>query len=142
MDDRERFGTLKEEARFNVERIDPLGQRLHAQTMRLFVNPGLQTLVAEDYEHDTRCGTCAARTGTVPAGCLQTQADFLKSISEDVPFMCHAHDVDGEHTRICHGWFAARIAMGDKTIPAPWPWSHEATGEAITHACAKEACNG
>lgn len=123
--DRERFPTLKDEARGNVERITPMGQELNANTMRLFVQPGLDKLVAED-EPDTRCGSCAARPGTVPAGCLQTQSDFLKAITEDVPFLCHAHEVDGTFTRICHGWFAARVVMGDKKIPAPWPWSEQA----------------
>jgi hypothetical protein len=125
MDDRERFRTLKDEARHNTKRIDPLGQHLHSNVMRLFVGPGLQQLAA-DGEPDTRCSTCAARTGTVPAGCIQTQADFLKSIHEDVPFMCHAHTVDGKPDRLCHGWFAARVTMGDATLPAPWPWSEDA----------------
>lgn len=118
------FTTLKDEARDNVDRITEDGQRLNKQVMRLFVAPGLQ-LLAADGEPDTRCGTCAARPGTVPAGCLVTQADFLKSIHEDVPFMCHAHEVNGEPDRLCHGWFAARVLLGDKTIPAPWPWASD-----------------
>jgi len=127
MNDRDRFPTIKEEARGNIARITPIGQELNAQTMRLFVEPGLAKLAAEGNEADTRCGTCAGRPGTVPAGCLQTQADFLKAIHEDVPFMCHAHQEGGQHTRLCHAWFAARTTMepGHK-IPAPWPWSHDA----------------
>jgi len=123
--DEQEFVTLKAEARLNVKRIDPLGVQLQANVMRLFVQPGLDQLAA-DGEPDTRCSTCAARPGTVPGGCIQTQADFLKSIHEDVPFMCHAHEVAGDFTRLCHGWFAARVHIGDKTLPAPWPWSHDA----------------
>jgi hypothetical protein len=119
--DRERFATLKDEARGNTERIDPMGVELQAHTLRLFVQPGLDQLAA-DGEPDTRCSTCAFRAGTVPGGCMQTQADALKAIMEDVPFMCHAHEVNGRFDRLCHGWFAARVHMGDKTIPAPWPW--------------------
>lgn len=124
MADRDRFPTLKDEARGNVGRVTPLGQELQANTMRLFVQPGLDRLAA-DGEADTRCGTCAARAGTVPGGCLQTQADFLKAIHEDVPFMCHAHEVNGQHDRLCHGWYAARVTVGDTRLPAPWPWSHD-----------------
>lgn len=123
--DRERFGTLKEEARHNHDRIDPLGVELQANTMRLFVQPGLDALAA-DGEPDERCGTCAFRVGTVPGSCVQTQADALKAICEDVPFMCHAHEVDGKFDRICHGWFAARTIMGGKKIATPWPWSEDA----------------
>jgi hypothetical protein len=119
-----RFPTLKDDARHNVERIDPLGVALQKQTMRLYVQPGLDMLAAEG-EPDTRCGTCAFREGTVPGGCVQTQADALKAILEDVPFMCHAHQEDGKFTRICHGWFAARIHTGiDKApVKCPWPFS-------------------
>lgn len=119
------FATLKDEAKGNTARIDSMGIELHAQTMRLFVQPGLDQLATMGDEPDTRCGTCAGRTGTIPGSCFQTQSDFLKAISEDVPFMCHQHEKGGEFTRICHGWFAARVSMGEKTIPAPWPWSHE-----------------
>lgn len=128
MNDRDLFPTLKDEAKGNVKRITELGQQLNANVMRLFVEPGLKKLAA-DGEADTRCGSCAGRPGTVPGGCIQTQADFLKAIHEDVPFMCHAHEQDGQHTRLCHAWFAARFEMGDKTIPAPWPWSDEIKGE-------------
>lgn len=124
MNDRDIYPTLKDEARGNVSRITPLGKELQANVMRLFVQPGLEKCAAAG-EADTRCSTCAAREGTVPGGCLQTQADFLKSIHLDLPFMCHAHEVNGQHDRICHGWFAARVAMGGATLPAPWPWSHE-----------------
>lgn len=121
MTDSERFPTIKDEARHNVARIHPLGQQLNEQTMRLFVLPGLAEL-AKDGEPDTRCGTCAFRPGTVPAGCMQTQADALKAIVEDVPFVCHAHNEAEGKERLCHGWFAARVHMGDETHQAPWPW--------------------
>lgn len=136
--DREIFGTLKEEARRNVKRIDPLGQQLHASTMRLFVQPGLDML-AKDGEPDTRCGTCAFRTGTIPGGCIQTQADALKAIMEDTPFMCHAHEVNGDHRTLCHGWFAARVLMGDTIIPAPWPWVEDLAREEAAKADERRA---
>lgn len=115
------YPTLQEEAKHNTTRIDPVGVKLQAHTLRLFVQPGLDEL-ARAGEPDERCGTCAFRAGTVPGGCLQTQADALKAICEDVPFYCHAHEVNGQFDRICHGWYAARVLMGDTKIPAPWPW--------------------
>lgn len=138
MADQDRFPTLKDEARHNVERIDPLGKDINAQTMRLFVQPGLD-LLAKEGERDERCGTCAGRPGTVPAGCIQTQADFLKAVSEDVPFMCHAHETNGKFDRVCHAWFAARWLMQGKTIPAPWPWSAAAEKDALERHGAKGA---
>lgn len=128
-DDREIFGTLKEEAKLNVKRIDPMGKELQAHTMRLFVQPGLDAL-AKAGAPDIRCSTCAARPGTVPGGCLVTQADFQKAILENVPFMCHSHMEDGEPDRVCHGWLAARVTTGSKTIRAPWPWADEAIAAA------------
>lgn len=127
--DREQFGTLKEEARLNVARIDPAGIEIQSNTMRLFVQPGLDMLAAQG-EADERCGTCAFRPGTVPGSCIQTQADALKAIMEDVPFMCHAHEKDGQFDRICHGWFAARVRMGDVKIQAFWPWVAELGAQA------------
>lgn len=126
MDDAQKFGTLKEEARRNTGRIDPMGVQLQAQTIRLFMQPGLDKLAAEG-EPDERCGTCAFRPGTVPGGCIQTQADALKAVMEGRPFMCHAHEVGGQFDLTCHGWYAARVAMAGKIIKAPWPWSSDLT---------------
>lgn len=119
------FGDLKTEARLNTARIDPAAVELNANVMRLFVRPGLDAL-AKDGEPDTRCGTCAYRPGTVPAGCVVTQMDALKAIHTDTPFFCHSHmDERGEPDTICHGWYAARSIMEGKTLPAPWPWGCE-----------------
>lgn len=140
MTDKEIFGTLKEEARHNVKRIDPMGEQLHANTIRLFVQPGLD-LLAKEGVPDTRCGTCAFRTGTVPGGCLQTQADGLKAIMEGSEFMCHAHEVNGKHPTHCHGWIAARVAMDGATMRAPWPWVEDLSRAAREEAL-KEVGNG
>lgn len=87
-------------------------------------------LAAKD-EPDERCKTCAFRAGTVPNGCFQTQSDALKAVVEGVPFMCHHHrSSTGQHTHICHGWFAVRRivmrkekATGQRLAPAPWDFS-------------------
>jgi hypothetical protein len=138
--DQERFATLKDEARGNVERIDPLGISIQAQTMRLYVQPGLDDMAREGVP-DTRCGTCAFREGTVPGGCVQTQADALKAILEDVPFMCHAHEENGKFTHICHGWLAARVHTGldAPVVKCPWPWSGSPEHEAMEREHAKRS---
>lgn len=123
------FRTIKEEARLNTSRIDPQGKALGDQTMRLYVAPGL-ALAAAEGEPDQRCGTCAFRPGTVPAGCVQTQMDAFKCIMEDVPFMCHAHaDAQGRPDRVCHGWFVARLVTDGRVTKAPWPFSDAVTAE-------------
>lgn len=123
--DEHRFGTLKEEALRNTARIDPMGVKMNEGAMRLFVEPGLE-LLAMVGEPDTRCGSCAFRRGTIPASCVQTQADAIKAVLEGVAFMCHAHmNVNGVHDRKCHGWIAGRIAMDGETTTAPWPWADE-----------------
>lgn len=125
MNDRDRFGTLKDEARLNTARIDPQAAELGKQTYRLYITPGLAEL-AKEGEPDARCGTCAFRPGTIPAQCVQTQMDGLKAIMEDVPFMCHAHtNARGDCDHICHGWFAARLISDGKVTKAPWPFSDE-----------------
>lgn len=62
---------------------------------------------------DDMCVSCACRPDTVPNGCLQTQMDFLKSVVEGVPFLCHAPK-DG---RMCAGWVAARAAHVARPLP-------------------------
>lgn len=87
-------------------RVTPEGQALGAQLVRM-TEPTIQRLVAEG-EPDDRCKTCAFRSGTVPNGCIQTQADAYKAVIESVPFLCHHGERKGS---LCHGWYAARVAM-------------------------------
>lgn len=62
---------------------------------------------------DAMCASCACRPGTVPNGCLQTQLDLLKTVSEAKPFLCHAPK-DG---RICAGWAGVRAAHVEDPLP-------------------------
>ena len=104
-------------------RVTPDGKALGEQMVRL-TEPWIAHLAAEG-EPDERCKSCAFRAGTVPNGCLQTQADVLKAVVEKVPFLCHQHDRKGQ---ACHGWFAAMVAMRHAELvkgPAPissCPW--------------------
>lgn len=59
------------------------------------------------------CASCACRPATVPNGCLQTQLDFLKSVVEGVPFLCHAPK-DG---KLCAGWVAVRAETQARPLP-------------------------
>lgn len=108
-------------------RVTPEGRALGEQLVRL-TEPAIAGLAAEG-EPDERCKSCAFRPGTVPNGCLQTQADALKAVVEGVPFMCHQHD-KLEHA--CHGWYAARVALRMAEVrrgrplemtTCPWPFS-------------------
>ncbi len=87
-------------------RVCPQGRAMGDQIVRI-TQPWIEHLEAPG-EPDARCKSCAFRAGTVPNGCLQTQMDVLKAVIERVPFNCHQHDREGQ---ICHGWFAARVAM-------------------------------
>lgn len=62
---------------------------------------------------DEMCKTCACREGSVPNGCLQTQLDFLKSVTEGKGFYCHSPR-DG---RVCAGWIAARAEVVARPLP-------------------------
>ncbi len=92
--------------------IGALVARLAERGRRLLAAKGL-----DGFEfHGVRgvmCASCACRKDTVPNGCLQTQMDFLKSIVEGVPFLCHAPK-DG---RMCAGWVAARAAHVERPLP-------------------------
>lgn len=75
---------------------------------------------------DAMCASCACRAGTVPNGCLQTQLDFLKTVVEGAPFMCHAPK-DG---RMCAGYIGARAQHVATPMPpavtalvAKWDYS-------------------
>lgn len=113
---------MKEAADHN--RVTPEGRAAGFQIVRL-TEPAVAELERQG-EPDERCKTCAFRLGTVPNGCIQTQLDALKAVLEDVPFMCHQR-----MERICHGWFAARVAVdraelarGTKLdMTCPWEFS-------------------
>ena len=72
------------------------------------------------------CKSCACKPNTVPNGCLPTQLDFLKSVSEGKGFFCHApHD-----GRICAGWVSVRAEIVANPLPkqalallAKWKYS-------------------
>ncbi len=103
-------------------RCSPEGAIAGKALVRL-TDPAIAELVAEG-EADDRCPTCAFREGTVPNMCLQTQADAIKAVIEDVLFTCHHKKPIGSH--VCHGWFAARYALrnnpgGAKKVP--WEFS-------------------
>jgi hypothetical protein len=104
-------------------RVSPEGKAAGFNLVRL-TEPSIAQLEREG-ESDERCKTCAFRLGTVPNGCLQTQLDALKAVVEDVPFLCHQANRKGS---VCHGWFAARVAVdraeqarGTK-LQATCPW--------------------
>lgn len=108
-------------------RVTPQGLALGEQMVRL-TTPAIEALAAEG-EPDERCKSCAFRAGTIPNGCPQTQLDALKAVVEGVPFLCHQHDKKGD---VCHGWFAARVAIRRASeargVPlgvthCPWPFS-------------------
>lgn len=107
-------------------RVTPLGKQM-GQAMAKLADRMCEQLAA-DGEPDDRCKSCAFRLGTVPNGCIQTQSDVLKAVSEDVPFLCH-QGKPGQRS-ICHGWFAMRVLVGrleDATgkglPPCPWEFS-------------------
>lgn len=106
-------------------RVTLEGRALGRQIVRI-TEPWITHLKSEG-ELDTRCKSCAFRLGTVPNGCVQTQMDVLKAVVEKVPFNCHQRDRKGQ---ICHGWFAARVAVryaeeskGPIDIECPWDFS-------------------
>lgn len=105
-------------------RVCPDGIKIGGITARA-AEAGVKLLINHG-EPDTRCKTCAFRTGTVPNGCYQTQLDALKATSEGVTFYCH-HAKKGEQKPICHGWYASRVFMRqagmDMNIKAPWDFS-------------------
>ena len=74
---------------------------------------GLAT-VSAPMLRDEMCKSCACRPGTVPNGCLQTQMDFLKSVAEGKPFLCHA-PMDG---KMCAGWVRARAEVIETPLPS------------------------
>jgi hypothetical protein len=86
--------------------LGSISAMLHDKGRAKLVSEGLGALNLPTLR-DTMCASCACRRGTVPNGCLQTQMDLLKSISEAKPFLCHAPK-DG---RMCAGYAGARAAF-------------------------------
>ncbi len=85
-------------------RVSPEGRALGASMANLANKAS--AILALQGEPDERCKSCAFTAGTVPNGCIQTQMDVLKAVTERVPFMCHqpSHNV-------CHGWYASVVAI-------------------------------
>lgn len=100
----------------NHHRVSPEGQRCGHELARV-AEKAVAILVAEG-EPDERCKTCAFREGTVPNGCIQTQADALKAVMEGVPFTCHVNK-----GWPCHGWYALRVAANGRKVEVPWDFS-------------------
>ena len=104
------------------KRVTAEGKKLGEQLVRIN-EAGIRKL-EKDGEPDERCKTCAFRLGTVPNGCPQTVLDALKAVTEGVPFLCHSHqDENGEFFKICHGWYAARVALKGLTFKMPYEFS-------------------
>lgn len=82
------------------------------KTMAKFADAGFR-LLAPIGVQDTRCSSCAFRLGTVPNGCIQTQLDTLKAITEGGQFLCHAPQ-DG---RLCAGYVACRAFAARYPLP-------------------------
>lgn len=101
-------------------RVTPEGQRLGEQMSRL-TDIEVGKLIADgEWSKDERCKSCAFRHGTVPNGCIQTQADALKCLLERKTFGCH---VPGHGHGTCMGWFAAmQFKGGAKREPVKVPW--------------------
>jgi len=92
-------------------RVSPEGQML-GKTMARFADMGFKQLAAIGVS-DTRCASCAFRLGTVPNGCIQTQLDTLKAVTEGGQFLCHAPQ-DG---RLCAGYVACRAYKAMNPLP-------------------------
>lgn len=105
-------------------RVSDEGKKI-GHTMSRLADAGVVFLSAND-EPDTRCKTCAYRSGTIPNGCLQTQMDAMKATLEGVAFQCH-HVAKGKDKPLCHGWYASRVFLRISGAPmnqkTPWDFS-------------------
>lgn len=100
-------------------RVTPQGMAMGKNSVRLarlgrkrLSDAGLANIKAPMLR-DRMCKTCACQADSVPNGCLQTQLDFLKSVLEGRPFLCHAPK-DG---RMCAGWVSARAEVVANPLP-------------------------
>lgn len=74
---------------------------------------------------DPRCKSCAFREGTLPNKCADTVLDATKCMLEGIEFHCHCDMVDGQPTKLCAGWVASRIVLGDTVIETGVPFSED-----------------
>ena len=100
-------------------RVSPEGRTMGRNAARLaelgrqrLARLGLAAVQAPTLRDDM-CKSCAAREGTVPNGCLQTQMDFLKCAAEGKAFMCHAP----HNGKYCMGWVRARAELLANPLP-------------------------
>ena len=128
-------------------RVSPQGKAMGANLARI-AERGRARLKAQGLSglglpvlRDEMCKSCAARPGTVPNGCLQTQMDILKAATEGARFLCHA-PADG---RLCAGWAAARAELVANPLPAKaqeliarWDYSPPDTVDEATTGTAEE----
>lgn len=98
------------------KRVSPEGKKA-GRWLAKFVYSHI-VLLELDGEPDERCKTCAFRQGTVPNGCVITQADAMKAMLSGVPFLCHQ-----DMGKTCHGWYAGRVALKGRTVDVPWDFS-------------------
>lgn len=102
-------------------RPTPEGIALGENLARL-TQPDIDAMVSAGIP-DNRCASCAFRLGTIPNGCIETQADALKALMEGDPFYCHMQFPLG--TVLCFGWYAARESIiGTKPV-MPWGYTPE-----------------
>lgn len=104
-------------------RVTLEGKKIGKETARM-ANFMVKQLEAKGIE-DQRCKTCAFREGTVPNGCLQTQADVMKCVIEGNIFLCHQNL---KTPAPCFGYLAARSSIiqanGGQDFRAKVPWDY------------------
>jgi hypothetical protein len=110
------------------KRVTAVGRAVGEQIVRL-TEPAINRLEIEG-EADERCRSCAFRAGTVPNGCPQTMSDVVKCVVEQTPFFCHVDKYSDGSDKICHGWFAAAWALGDRP-PGKVPWEFSPADEPV-----------
>lgn len=100
-------------------RVTPHGQAMGKNASRMaelgkarLAEMGLDGITGGNLRGDM-CKSCACQPGSVPNGCMQTQMDFLKSVHEGKPFLCHS-PIDG---KICAGWVRARAELVENPLP-------------------------
>lgn len=107
-------------------RVSPEGKQVGEEMARL--SDSEIKKLEEKGVADERCKTCAFRAGTVPNGCIQTQADAMKCVMEGHLFICHQ---DLKNQKPCFGYMTARASIikknggEDVRIKMPWEFSHD-----------------